>query len=106
MAEQRTYEELQPGPEEREKEAASLRLAKQALKRTDQDITKILDALLEHVVYQDTEMKVLWANQAACNSVSMTRKDLIGRHCYEVWAGRQNTCEDCPVERAREGTRD
>ena len=102
MAEQPTYEELHPGLEEPEKEAASLRLAEQALKRTDQDITTILDTLLEHVVYQDIEMKVLWANQAACNSVGMTRKDLIGRHCYEVWAGRQNTCEDCPVERARD----
>jgi PAS domain S-box-containing protein len=32
----------------------------------------------------------------------MTREDLIGRHCYEVWAGRQETCEDCPVARARD----
>ena len=102
MAKTTTCEELQPGLKKLEKEASSVRLAEQALKRTDQDTTTILDTLLEHVVYQDTEMKVLWANQAACKSVGMRRKDLIGRHCYEVWAGRQNTCEDCPVERARD----
>jgi PAS domain S-box-containing protein len=102
MAEKPTYEALQPGLEQLEKEASSPRLAEQALKRTDQDITTILDTLLEHVVYQDTEMNILWANQAACNSVGMTRQDLIGRHCYEVWASRQNTCEDCPVARARD----
>lgn len=62
----------------------------------------ILDSLLEHVVYQDMEMRVLWANQAACESVAMTREELLGHHCYEIWADRSAPCEDCPVKLSRE----
>ena len=101
-AEKPSHKERERGIKALEKEASALRLAGQALNGTGQDVTAILDSLLEHIVYQDTEMNVLWANQAACNSAGMTRKDLIGRHCYEVWAGRQSTCEDCPVARARD----
>jgi PAS domain S-box-containing protein len=65
----------------------------------------ILDSLFEHVVYQDTEMMVLWANIAACESVGMTTDELVGRHCYEVWAERKSPCEDCPVQKARKSGR-
>jgi len=32
----------------------------------------ILQSLVEHVVYHDKEMKILWANRAACESVGMS----------------------------------
>ncbi len=60
----------------------------------------ILDNLIEHVVYQDREMRVLWANRAACESVGVKRKELIGRRCYEVWPRRNSPCPDCPVIKA------
>ncbi|MFP3871007.1 MAG: ATP-binding protein [Syntrophobacteria bacterium] len=60
----------------------------------------ILDSLVENVVYHDMEMRVLWANRAACESAGMTLGELIGCHCYEVWARRSDPCEECPVQRA------
>ena len=60
----------------------------------------ILDNLIEHVVYQDREMRVLWANRAACESVGVKREELIGRHCYELWPRRKDPCPDCPVIKA------
>ena len=102
MAEKTTHEGLKSGLRELEKRAPSLGVVEEALKRTDPEMKTILDSLLEHVVYQDPEMKILWANQAACSSVGMTRKDLIGRYCYEAWAGRKDPCKDCPVARARD----
>lgn len=68
----------------------------------EQEKIVILDSLMEHVVYHDREMKILWANRAACESVRMQREDLLGRHCYEVWAGLQGPCEDCPIIKAYE----
>jgi PAS domain S-box-containing protein len=74
--------------------------AAEALRDAKQEKETILDSLVEHVVHQDTEMRILWANHAACESVNMTRQELIGRFCHEVWAERQDPCPDCPVMQA------
>ncbi len=75
--------------------------AEDDLRKNEQEKTAILDSLVEHVVYQDREMKILWANRAACESVQMKREDLLGQHCYEIWGNRRNPCEDCPIIEAR-----
>ena len=72
------------------------------LQKSEPDKTAILDSLLEHVVYHDREMRILWANRAACESAHMKREDLLGRFCHEVWFDRRSPCEDCPVVKARE----
>ena len=102
MAEKPSYEELEQRLKKLEGLASVHSQAKKDAKRAEEEKRVILDSLLEHVVHQDTDMNVLWANQAACNSVGMTREDLIGRRCYEVWPGRESTCEDCPVAKARD----
>jgi len=63
---------------------------------------EILDSVLELIAYEDLELKVVWANRAACDSVGMVREELVGRYCYEVWAERTEPCADCPVLRAME----
>ena len=72
------------------------------MKQTEQEKQTILDSLVEHVIFHDMEMRVRWANQAACDSADMTREELVGRHCYELWAKRSEACEDCPVKLARQ----
>jgi PAS domain S-box-containing protein len=62
----------------------------------------ILDSLVEHVIYEDKEMKILWANRAATESAGLVYEQLIGRHCYEVWPQRSDPCPDCPVVKAME----
>ncbi|MDY7108610.1 MAG: PAS domain S-box protein [Planctomycetota bacterium] len=57
----------------------------------------ILDTLFEHVVQHDRELRIVWANRAACESVGLSREEIVGRHCYELWACRENPCPDCPV---------
>ncbi|MEN8760456.1 MAG: PAS domain S-box protein, partial [Desulfobacterales bacterium] len=74
--------------------------AEDDLRKNEQEKTAILDSLVEHVVYQDEEMKIRWANRAACESVQMKREDLLGRYCHEIWADRRRPCEDCPVRKA------
>jgi len=61
----------------------------QALQSAEPEKKIVLDSLMEHVIYQDTEMKVMWANRAACESVGMKPEDLVGRYCYEVWPQRK-----------------
>ncbi|MDY0356210.1 MAG: PAS domain S-box protein [Sedimentisphaerales bacterium] len=63
----------------------------------DADTESMLDALGEHVIRYDTEMRILWANQSACDSAGLSRQAIIGRHCYQIWGHRQDFCPDCPV---------
>jgi PAS domain S-box-containing protein len=72
------------------------------LRKNEQEKKDILDSLVEHVVYSDREMKILWANKAAYESVGMKREDFVGRNCHEIWADRRTPCEDCPVTKARD----
>lgn len=60
----------------------------------------IIDAISELVVLQTPEQKVLWVNKAATESVGLPLDQLVGRHCYEIWAESSNSCEDCPVANA------
>jgi two-component system sensor histidine kinase/response regulator len=74
--------------------------AEVALRRAEHEKESILDSLVEHVIHQDRDMKILWANRAACESAGMTREELTGRYCYEIWPQRPSICPDCPVGRA------
>ena len=71
-----------------------------ALRAAEREKETILDSLSELVVYHDRDMRILWVNRAACESVGKTRAQLIGEHCYEFWGARGDPCPDCPVAEA------
>ena len=95
-------EELRRRVAELEATQAKHLAVERVLQETEHEKQTILDSLVEHVIFHDMEMRVLWANRAACDSASMTREELLGRHCYEVWAKRTEVCENCPVQLARQ----
>lgn len=68
-----------------------------ALKRSEQEKSAILDGMSGVVVYLDAEMKVVWANRAACETAHLLPHQLFGRRCYEVWHKRSKPCPNCPV---------
>ncbi len=76
--------------------------ADRALRESERRQSLILDATVELFVYHDTDLRVQWVNRAAADSVGLTREDLVGRHCYQIWAQRDDPCPNCPVLRARE----
>jgi PAS domain S-box-containing protein len=75
------------------------------LERSEQQKKSILESVSELVNYQDRELRILWANQAACDSVGLTTEQFVGRHCYEIWGQRDDPCEGCPVVMAMESGR-
>ncbi len=60
----------------------------------------VLDSISEHIIYQNLDMRVLWANKAAADSVELKVEDLIGRCCYDIWNQRDDPCPGCPVKKA------
>ncbi len=77
--------------------------AEEALRGAEWEKAIILDSMSELVAYQDTQMRVIWANRAAGKSVGLAPEQLVeqlvGRHCYEIWHQRNVPCADCPVEK-------
>ena len=102
MSDKPTYEELEQRVKELEQEAAQRKGIEEAMKGDEEDKGAILDTLVEHVVHEDTTMKIVWANRAACESAGLTRDEILGRHCYEIWPQRKEPCPDCPVVKAME----
>jgi len=71
--------------------------SEEALRQSERDKSLILGSLSELITYQDKSLRVVWANKAAGNSVGLSPEELVGRYCYEIWHGRQESCRDCPV---------
>ena len=102
MGKKPTYLELEQRVKKLEKAVLERKTGEKALRDAKQEKETILDSLVEHVIHQDTEMRVLWANRAACESVDLTRDQILGRYCYEIWPRRTDPCPNCPVMKAME----
>jgi PAS domain S-box-containing protein len=76
--------------------------AAEALRASEQEKATVLNSVSELVVFQDRDLRVKWANRAAGESVGASPTDLLGRHCYEIWHGRDTKCDCCPVHKAME----
>jgi PAS domain S-box-containing protein len=74
----------------------------QALQNSDFVRAQVLNAISELVVYQDTDHRIIWVNNAAIESVGSEIEDIRGRHCYEVWHQRIEPCLNCPVSKSME----
>jgi len=76
--------------------------AEQAIWASESEKRSILNAISDHIIFHDTDLLIRWGNEAAARSIGMTQQELIGRYCYELWQGRSEPCERCPVIRAIE----
>jgi len=85
-----------------DKDITARKRVEKELRHSEQEKKTILDSLVEHVVHEDTDMKVIWANRAACESAGLPREELIGHFCYQIWPKLSKPCPDCPVVVAME----
>lgn len=82
---------------ERKQAAESLRQREEEYRKLSQEFEGILDAIPDNLTLQDRELRILWTNEAAAQSVSKKPEDLVGQHCYGLWHNRTEPCESCPV---------
>ncbi len=64
--------------------------------------SRFLDFLTEQIIFYDTDMRIIWANKAASDSLGMTPDQTVGKVCYALWYNRDEPCDNCPVIKARE----
>jgi len=94
--------ELESANEQLRTEIDARKRVEQLLKDVEREKAVILDSMSELVTYQDPEMRIIWANRAACESVDLTPGEITGRYCYKIWQFREDPCPGCPVKKARE----
>ncbi|MDP8234531.1 MAG: diguanylate cyclase [Candidatus Saelkia tenebricola] len=73
-----------------------------ALKEAERDKSLILNSIFDQIIYHDLDMRIIWANREAANSVNLSPDELVNRHCYEVWHQRTEICENCPIIKIRD----
>ncbi len=71
-----------------------------ALRLAELEKRTILDSMPLMLAYYDTDLRIRYANRISGESVGQDPAKLIGRHCYEIWHGRSDPCEGCPVIRS------
>jgi signal transduction histidine kinase/CheY-like chemotaxis protein len=67
------------------------------LRKSEYQKDLILNATSEMVAYCDTDLHVIWANKALGDALREPVEALAGRHCYELWPGRSEPCDNCPL---------
>jgi len=77
-------------------------MSEKALVKSEREKATILESVSELVTYQDVDLKIIWANRAAAESVQRSQGDLIGRYCYQIWNNRETPCPGCPVNKSLE----
>lgn len=106
-------EELERGVAERTAELVHLtqqlsseveqrRRAEEELLVAEQEKALILNSSSELVVYHTPDLRVIWANKTAGETVGQEPQQLEGRYCYEIWHDRSKPCSRCPVVVARD----
>jgi PAS domain S-box-containing protein len=81
-------------------DVTDLKITEQRLRQLEHEKEVILDSIEEHVVYQDREGTILWANKAVKAATDGYQKGPERKTCYEVFQKRTERCTDCPVVKA------
>jgi DNA-binding CsgD family transcriptional regulator len=69
-------------------------------KPTYEEIKTILDASIDRIRLVDRDMRIIWANQTTTRKLKVGPEELVGKHCYEVFVGRDTPCPSCPTKKA------
>ena len=60
----------------------------------------ILNGITSNISFVDKELKIIWANKTAANSVNKTPDEMIGKTCHHFWGDPSKPCENCPSLKA------
>ena len=58
-----------------------------------------LSSMTENVVFYDREMKIRWANRAACDFYRLPLAEMVGKTCHVLPGRSLENCRGCPVKK-------
>ncbi len=78
------------------------RKAEALLKESESQKKAILHGIPANIAFVDKELKIIWVNRTATESVNKKPEEMIGRPCHEFWGNSSTPCKDCPTIKAFE----
>jgi len=110
-AQSKPYEELQKEFQELQKEHVLLKStyekdiierkqAEMKLQISETQKNAILNGITTNIAFVDKELRIIWVNKTAAESVQKTPDEMVGYKCYHFWADPSVPCKNCPTLRA------
>jgi PAS domain S-box-containing protein len=65
----------------------------------DQFLARAFHSITDPLLLYDRNFRIVMANQAAGTIQQRNLNQMVGRHCYEVFYGRDSVCEECHVQK-------
>ncbi len=84
--------------EEHREAVRALRASEERYRHLFQEFNGLLDAVSDSLMLVDTDMQILWSNQAAAARFDLKPKQMIGHTCYRLIKQRDKQCDACVVE--------
>lgn len=60
----------------------------------------ILNGIKSNIAFVDKDLKIIWANKTAAESVNKCPEEMVGKSCHQFWADPKKPCENCPSIKA------
>ena len=92
-----TYEELEQRNKDLEKEAVNCKRTEEALQKSEQRFKNVTNSIEELLVLLDQNFKVQTINSTLAQAYNISLDEHAGKHCYELFYGRNDICEGCPA---------
>ena len=87
---------------EAKRSSAELARSEAKFRQLSQEFNGLLDAIPDSIMLFDRDLKVLWANRYAAESIGCASDQMTGFHCHSLCCERPLHCEPCPVLRCIE----
>jgi len=97
MPRKSTYEELEKRNKELEKEANHWKRIEEELQKREKRFESITNSIEELFVILDQNFKVQLINKTLSQAYNVSLGDYAGKHCYDLFYGRNDICEGCPA---------
>ena len=81
----------------RKRMEAVLRQSEERYRKISTEFQILLDVIPDNLIYMGRDLKMVWANRGAAAGLGKEVSDLVGAHCYALWHGRTEPCDECPV---------
>ncbi len=72
------------------------------LRKSEEQWNRTFNAITDIITLQDVDLKVVKANEATCIALDLSYDKIVGHHCYELFEGLDEPCQNCPLLQTKE----